>query len=553
MKSGFRTFLANSALLICGAFLFALSHPNFIFYKGFPFLAYFAFIPLFVLVHNVSFLHSFLWGGIYGAFSYFLFGLWLSFFHPLAIQIVVLQYFLFFALLFPLLKIADIRFPKYGFFLQWLIFLGYEYIKTLGFMGFSYGIIGYSQWSIPPIIQIASLFGVWCVSALVLFPSVLIAAFINLKYELKCNCGTVSGNVFLLKSYKKAAGIWLGCFIGCFVFGFISMSDYSNCGYENIVLIQHNEDPWADDSGIYRQNFEKLRNLSEKALTEYPDTKLVVWPETAFVTRIEWHYKYRESPEAFGLVSDLLQYINSSKAAFLIGNDDAVLNPSVSGIPEFIKDKGRLDYNAALLFIPGKNVIPPEPERYRKMRLVPFTETFPYKNIFPAVYDFLLKNDTHIWEKGTDETVFSLNNLKFSVPICFEDTFGYISRRFANNGAEVIINITNDAWSKSAACQYQHLSMAVFRAVETRRPVLRAASSGQTAHIDRNGKILQMLPPFEENFLAASVPIARKNIITVYMKCGDVFGFLCAALSFFILIFIFIKDIIFYINRRKLS
>lgn len=548
MRNEFRVFLWNSILLVIGALFFALSHPNFIFLNGFPFLAYFSFVPLFILLRRVRLRYSFLWGALYGAFSYFLFGFWLIFFHPLAIKIVVIYYFFLFMLLCPLLKIADTAFPKYGFIVQWIIFVSYEYVKTLGFMGFSYGITGYTQWELPAVIQIASLFGVWAVSALVLFPSVLLAAFFNFKSCINLAEKPVAGKGISYAIYKNAAIAWFICFLCCLIFGYSARTDYTECQNVKVALIQHNEDPWAGGSDSYRDNFEKLRNLSDAALKAHPDIKLIVWPETAFVPRIEWHYKYRENDEIFELVSDLLSYMDSSSSSFLIGNDDAVFQLKENTSSEFLTEEGRTDYNAALLFTPGKNIIPPKPERYRKIRLVPFTETFPYKKIFPCVYEFLLKNDTHFWEKGEEEKVFVLDKLKFSVPICFEDTFGYISGNFANNGAEIIINITNDAWAGSAACQYQHLSMAVFRAVETRRPILRSASSGQTAYIDMNGKIVEMLPAFTENFLAVQVPIAEKPVQTLYMKYGDSFGVCALCLSCLILIFVFVKYIMSKLN-----
>ena len=76
----------------------------------------------------------------------------------------------------PLLKLADRLFPRKGYLLQWALWVGYEYLKTKGFNGYSYGVIGYSQWSWPVIIQIASVFGVWGVSALITFPSAWFAA-----------------------------------------------------------------------------------------------------------------------------------------------------------------------------------------------------------------------------------------------------------------------------------------------------------------------------------------------------------------------------------------
>ena len=479
----------NVALLVSSSALFAFSQPGFLVSTGLPFLAYFIFVPLFILVRRISVLSSFLWGGIYGVLNYCIFSYWLWGFHPLAMYIVALEYFFYYMLTIPLLKLADIYFPRYGFIVQWLIWIGYEYIKTLGFLGFSYGLVGYSQWQFIPLIQIASVFGVWGVSALVCFPSAWIAA------GIKPNCKEPVRNWlhgFRTFAYKERipALIWCLCVIAALVFGVFIQRDYEDLPTARIALIQPNSDPWIGGVEAYKRDFKTLKKLSDQAITDNPNLALVVWPETAFIPRIDWHYRYREDRNTFELVHELLTYLDMQPVPFLIGNDDAIKAVT----DERVED--RLDYNAALLFRPKENVVPPQPERYRKMHLVPFTEHFPYKKTFPAVYDALVANDTHFWEKGDEPTVFSVNGLEFSVPICFEDTFGYITRRFARHGAKLFINMSNDAWAKSVACQYQHLSMSVFRAVETRLPMVRATASGQTAAISPHGKITAMLSPF---------------------------------------------------------
>ena len=511
----------NAALLLSSSVLFAFSQPGFLLSTGLPFLAYIIFVPLFILVRRISFLSSFLWGGIYGVFNYCIFSYWLWGFHPLAMYIVALEYFFYYMLTIPLLKSADIYFPRYGFIVQWLIWIGYEYIKTLGFLGFSYGVVGYSQWQFVPLIQIASIFGVWGVSALVCFPSAWIAA------GIKPHCKELLRNwfdSFLIFAYRERASalMWCLCFIAALIFGVSIQRDYKDVPTARIALIQPNSDPWLGGIESYKKDFKTLKKLSDQAIADNEHLALVVWPETAFIPRIDWHYRYREDRNTFELVHELLTYLDKQPVPFLIGNDDAVKTVTEDGLPD------RLDYNAALLFRPQENVLPPQPGRYRKMHLVPFTEHFPYKNAFPAIYDALIANDTHFWETGNEPTVFSVNGLEFSVPICFEDTFGYITRRFARHGAKLFVNMSNDAWAKSVACQYQHLSMGVFRAVETRLPMVRATASGQTVAISPHGKITAMLSPFIEGYLCVDVPIFTTNSNTWYVLWGDVLGLIAA-------------------------
>lgn len=532
----------NFLLLLSSSFLFAFSQPGFLFSTGLPFLAYFIFIPLFILIHRISLLASILWEGFYGMLNYCIFSYWLWGFHPLAMYIVALEYFAYYMLTIPLLKLADMYFPKYGFIVQWLVWVGYEYIKTLGFLGFSYGLVGYSQWKWPPLIQIASIFGVWGVSALVCFPSAWIAAGIK-PHCMEAWRNWLSGLRTFAYRQRILALLWITCFISALFFGIFIQHNASEQQTARIALIQPNSDPWVGGIEAYRQDLHTLKTLSQQAIAENDNLALVVWPETAFIPRIDWHYRYREDREMFELVYDLLTYLDKQPVPFLVGNDDAIK----MGTGEYVLD--RLDYNAALLFRPQHNVLPPKPERYRKMHLVPFTEHFPYRTILPFIYDALVANDTHFWEKGTDPTVFSAGNLTFSVPICFEDTFGYITRRFARHGARLLVNMSNDAWAQSKACQYQHLSMAVFRAVETRLPMVRATASGQTAAINQYGRITNMLPPFIEGYLCADIPVLTEPSKTFYVLWGDILGAVAVILAGSLLIIGLVRDIL--IRRRS--
>jgi apolipoprotein N-acyltransferase len=302
-----------------------------------------------------------------------------------------------------------------------------------------------------------------------------------------------------------------------------------------LVLIQHNSDPWKssdptlDEVSAYRADLRVLQRLTREALgaaEEAGETPaLVVWPETAFVPRIAWHYRHRTDPRRFALVEDLLSFIEEMQVPILLGNDHAEDGYSRDGFRDVV------DYNGVLLFEPGKNVIPPQPQIYEKMHLVPFTEHFPYERQFPRLYEMLLNGDTHMWEPGREATVFSLGAFRFSTPVCFEDTFGSIGRRFVQGGARAFVNLSNDAWSKSLACQYQHLSMAVFRSVENRVPTARSTASGQTALVDPTGRVLAMADPFIPTWLLVHVPVLDEGGETLYTRWGDYVGRGFAALA----------------------
>jgi len=548
MGKEIKSSLINLAALSIAAFLFAASFPNLLFANGLPFLAWIAYVPVFWMLSRVSPAASVFWGAFYGYAAYGLFNYWLSVFHPLAGLIVGSIYLVYMAVLFPLLCLALRFFPRRGYLLQFLLWMAFEYLRTQGFLGYSYGVTGYSQWNVLPLIQIADFTGVWGVSALVVFSSVWLAAALqgagslNLQSPVSFFHGLWLKIIEFYRREKVSALVWFILLLFTLIYGFASRIDYSDSPRAKLALIQHNTDPWEPSKAptaalafeAYRNDFRILARLSDEALAEHPDTDLVIWSETAFVPRIHWHMTIRDDRVSWELVRELLDYLAKKEVPFVIGNDDARRDPALNPVGD-----NRVDFNAVMLFEQGEIKT-----LYRKLHLVPFTEHFPYEKQLPWIYQALKNADTHFWEKGTESTVFNSRGIKFSTPICFEDTFGYLSRDFVLNGAELIVNLSNDAWSASLPAQMQHMSMAVFRAVENRRSMVRSTASGQTCAIDPNGKILAMAEPFTEAWLVAEVPIVTP--LSFYTKHGDYLGKAFALAALLLLI----SGILSYILKR---
>jgi len=539
----------NLALVALSVLLFAGSFPNLLIEHGFPFFAWIAYVPIFFLLYRVSLGASIFWGALYGYAAYGLFNYWLAAFHPLAGLIVGCIYLVYNAALFFLLKLAVVMFPRRGYLVQWVIWLAYEYLRTKGFLGYSYGITGYSQWRMIPLIQIANIFGVWGVSALVVFPSAWLGAVLGIrerdsKYQgisRKQSDTPNNGPRSPIPDPRSLLPIiiWAVALLAALCYGFISPADYSSAPVKHIALIQHNTDPWKGGIAQYRDNYVTLKRLSDEALAAQPKPDMVVWSETAFVPRIYWHETYRDDQASWLLVKELLEYLAAQDVPFVIGNDDARKDPAINPRAD---ESYRVDYNGVMLYERGKLA-----GLYRKLHLVPFTEHFPYEKQLPLIHRALVNADTHFWEKGSEATVFAGPGFAFSTPICFEDTFGYLSRRFVQNGAELIVNLSNDAWSNSLPAQNQHLSMAVFRAVENGRSMVRSTASGQTCAIAPNGKVIAMAPPFAESWLTVAVPVVKGD--TVYTRRGDYFGVCCAIMAAALLLFGGIISII--TTRRK--
>lgn len=466
--------------LFLGVLLFALDNV---------FTAWFSALPLFFLIDELNFKNAWIYGGIYGFFCCFFYAFWLFSFSIPAMVCVWILYFFLYAILFEVLKILDRFAEKSAWILYPLVLVLFEYSKTLGFAGFGYGINGYTQYKNLYLIQIADFSGVFGVSFLLYF------------------CSSVLHEVLVSAREKRFGGKQLSLIISLqvlvvfsLVYGFvkISLAEKRDSAAEKITVcaVQHNTNPNDGGFETFRKDVENLMRLSESALDENPEISLVVWPETSVVPSILGNYGNEKRPERNELVTSLLEFIDSKHCAFVIGN--------------FHSENGN-DFNSAYFFEGGKNVIPPRPEIYRKIHLVPFSEYLPFSEKLPEVKKYVTSKSNFLWTPGTERKVFSLETEKgvfrFASPICFEDTFGRDLRKFYKNGARSFVNLSNDAWSGSRRCQEQHLKMAVFRSVENHIPSVRSTATGETCVISSSGKITARSAPFEENYVVSEIPV----------------------------------------------
>lgn len=537
---------------------FCLENPNFIIKNGIGFLAFFSYLPVLLLVKKSSMENVWLYGGIFGFFSYALYGFWLFNYNHLLFFIICFVYSLFFATLFLLLKIVDRWSGKYSWIIQWLFICSFEYIKTLGVFGFSYGVTAYSQWQFVSFIQVASIIGVFGLNAIIIFPSCVIYGFLLNKtkrnfhiYKELNSSDSKESNVqkhILAEKEKESyshnafiffGALWCAVFISCVLYGYSVKK--SKIRYKDITVaaIQNNEHSWEDGFDVYARNIQSLMKLTDEALEINPDIQMVIWPETAVVPAIVQNYNNKNDEARNKLVTFVLQYINSKNCVFIIGN----------GHKEVSLKNEMKKYNSSLIFVPNNNVIPPKPFRYSKMHLVPFSEFAPYKNYFPDFYKKMEKFDFHHWDAGEEYKVFNYNDFYFSTPICFEDTFGEVCRNMAKNGARCFVNLSNDSWSQSEVCQRQHLAMAVFRSVENRVPSVRSTTSGITCIIDESGSIIKEAPEFVPTYVMGNIPVIQGNKkLTLYTRYGDYAG---KAECFILILLLIMKLIVVTIKKAK--
>lgn len=463
-------------LLFLSALIFGLNSSIF---------SWIVFVPLLYLVHIVDFKWCWLYGGIYGVLASSFFVFWLITYNFPAMVGVWIIFFIYCSILFFLLKIVDLYFPKISILCNFILLMLYQFVQTLGFTGFNYGVIGYSQYKNLLMIQTSSFFGVWGITGImILFSCLVYKILIDKK----------------IKSFSTIIGISLEAvfILSSLIYGAISIKSVKNrdknCKTISICAVQNNSDPWINGLSSYWNDLNTLIELTDKALKENPDIKIVVWPETAIVPSIKKAFYLKNDMARTNYVQNLLEYIESKDCAFLIGNFNVDL-------------QNGNEYNSAFFFIPKENVIPPEPIEYSKIHLVPFAEYFPWKKAFPHIYEKLLDGDSQLWTPGKERVVFNYNGFRFSSPICFEDNFGSECKLFVKNGAKAFLNLSNDAWSKSSRCRTQHLQMAVFRSVENKIPTVRSTVDGVTCYINSYGKIESRCKVKTQNYICVKIPV----------------------------------------------
>jgi apolipoprotein N-acyltransferase len=483
-------------LSIGSGILYALAFPSFVRTAGLPLLGWFCLVPLLLCLSEVPIGRGVFYGALAGVLQTMISNYWLGTFNLFSLQFVTvvtaLEYLPFMAISLAVLRRARglgfLVFP-----MAWTVF---DWLRSMGFLGYPWGMLGTSQYSVSPVIQIASLAGVWGVTLLVTLCNSVLAHYV--RAALLRERPRLAPGIVLLSSLVLCLG-WAG--YGAIVTPARAATDHS----VRLALVQQNADPRKDD---YGQTFDTLRRLTDEARAQKPD--LVVWSETAFVPNIRrWS---REDPAQYplaALVRDFLAYQKTLGTWLLTGNDDYSL-VTTSGVQE------RLDYNGVVLFSPGGERM----ETYHKIHLVPFTEYFPYKKQLPGIYALLQSFDAYLWEPGDRRVVFRGPSFSWAAPICFEDVFPDDVRRFVTAGADVILNLSNDYWSLTDVEAMQHAANALFRAVENARPLARASASGLTCLVDARGRIVARTPFYQENYLVVDVPLA-KGRTTLYTRWGD--------------------------------
>ncbi|MGM0652754.1 MAG: apolipoprotein N-acyltransferase [Bacillota bacterium] len=353
----------------------------------------------------------------------------------------------------------------------WLLI---EYLRSLSFMAYNVGYIGYTQWDYPLLLNLASVYGYWGLPFLIVFSQVLLLAII-LKKPKKPSAYLIIGSFTLL----------LG--LGLLLPPLLPLRE----GEKPLqtALIQGNIHP---EQLVERENAVDLYSvLTKKALQINPETELVVWPET--VARINLATG-KEHPRRIAELGEKHQI------DFLYGAR--------------VRDNDIL-YNS-ITHLTAKQVDLP---LYHKQRLVPFVEFFPMEELLNKLLnlDLLLGS----YSSGNDIIIFNLRGIPVGGIICFESYFGDHARLFAVEGARHIFVLTNDAWFGESIGLEQHAQAAAIRAAETGVGVTQVANSGITISFDYQGKELFRSGKNQEAIY--NLPLDFTTRETIYVRYGDYF------------------------------
>ena len=425
-----------------------LSYPPF----NLGLLAWFAFLPLFLLVESgISTMFYFYLILIFNLIYFF----WLT--------KANISGWLLLSLFFAIGSLPGFWLMRYFLRKRWLFILSlllvcFEYIRVCTDYTLPFQIIGYTQWNVYPVLQLAALGGVWLVSFFVY----------------SCNL-----LVFSVLNQRRLRWFWLLVLLSLLVLAAVWHQPKPERTIK-IALIQTNLrlDQIGDNDELF---WDAYTQACLKAAIAKPE--LYIWPEVAL------HKSLREDRESARRLRDILSQLN---AGIILGNRDA----HSFGL------RFNNNYNA-VFYIDRYGVVQ---GTHYKQKLIPFMETV---NQDLAMLPYFIRNrfQAGIYRKGRDRNLLQISpKLHVAGLICFEAVDGRYVTEFTRQKPGFIVNVSSDGWSRSLTEHELNLHFNIFRAVESRLYLVRVAEDGISAVISPRGDILAMLPAFTSGNIVWDVP-----------------------------------------------
>lgn len=359
------------------------------------------------------------------------------------------------------------------------LWVALEYMRSYFLTGFPWALLGLSQAQCLPVCQISEFTGAYGVSFIIVFFS--------------------AGTAHFIKTTKKFIPYLLlvSALLIFFLFGKILQINSALEGnpYVTVGVVQGNIDQYKKWDANYENEIKTVyAGLTAELSRSNPD--IIIWPETAVPGYL---------PVNMYLYEWVRGVVKQTKTYNLIGT------PYNNGDKDY--------FNAAVLFGPEGEIL----GVHKKTHLVPFGEYVPFRKALMPYFGIL--NTLGDFNRGVQFNVFPVKSILWAGTICSENFFGDTVRRFVLNGAEVIVNQTNDAWFFKSAAAEQHFMMNVFRAIENRRPVVVSGNTGVSGVVNPEGRVLKRTELFERTAFISKISPARR--LTFYTLFGDIFAQIC--------------------------
>jgi apolipoprotein N-acyltransferase len=512
----------NAALAGLSGLMLTASFPS----LNLEWIAWIAFVPLFIAIQNQSPLYAFKLGFIAGLCHYLTLLYWIivALHHyggiPLIPSIAVLLLLVVYLALYPgffVLFLARVFPLKFSSYLGAGIWISLEYARAHLLTGFPWCLLGYSQFLRLPLLQVADITGVYGISFLVILVNLILFKLLVYRSHER-------------KQFLAAEVAIMVAMVGLVLsYGYYYLEgNLQGSGTDRrlrVAIVQGNIDQSVKWDEHYQQRTMSIYEmLSQSSIPFRPH--LILWPETAVP-----FFFHENTP----LSQSVYRVAQETGADILFGS------------PAYEK-KGRTItyYNRVyLLNVDGHYTF------YDKVHLLPFGEYIPLKRFLPFVHRLVPAAGD--FTPGKRLKTLGSDNLLGPL-ICYEAIFPEISRELALQGAELLVNVTNDAWFGRTSAPYQHLSMAVLRCIETRLPMARAANTGLSSFILPDGSIAKQSMLFTSELLTYELPLEKRHT-TFYSLYGDIFAILVLVVTILWLAWALVikKELMTWNTRRHLK
>jgi apolipoprotein N-acyltransferase len=499
----------RAALAVASGLAIGLAFPKF----DYGLLAWIAFVPLFYVLEGESLRRVFGWAWLQGFASYIGSLYWIPIplhdFADVQMGLAIL----------PMLLLAGIvaidtavaiwagefaarrtRLPAV--LTMPIAWTAVEWVRTYFPIGFPWNLVGYTAYRNLELIQFAEFTGVYGVSALIVF-------FNAVVYLVIFRRGTPRLQTISLSSLTVMM-------VALVAFGAWRIANLKNApaqGTLKVAMVQANiPQSLKWDPKFLPESYQVYQEETTNAAKRGVD--LIVWPEAAAAFLFQPDDRYPTALAEDAAYRQKLLTLASSTGV-----------PILFGAPALAQLDGQLGfYNRAYLVSAKGEVV----AHYDKMQLVPFGEYVPARSILGFFVNRVVRGLGDM-VPGDQQTLFSVKDAKLGVLICYESIFPDFTRREVKLGANVLVNITNDAWYGQSSAPFQVLAMAAMRSVETKVPMVRTANTGISALIEPSGRITNRTPLFKRG--TEIVDVSFRPVQTVYTMVGDLFAEICFILT----------------------